>query len=94
MINLIIWLITGAIAGFLASKVMGNSGNQSIVGDIIVGIIGSFVGGTLYSLLVRGTADITSSLNGFNLSSIIISTLGAIVFLGILKLFRGNTRTV
>ena len=79
----IVWLIVGAIAGWLAGMVMGGRG-FGILGNVVVGIIGSLVGGFLASLLLH------LDVGGFNLPSILVAFLGAVVFLGILRLIPGR----
>jgi uncharacterized membrane protein YeaQ/YmgE (transglycosylase-associated protein family) len=76
------WIIIGGIAGWLASIVMGNNAEQGVVGNIIVGIIGALIGGFV------STALGGPSVSGFNLTSLIVATLGAILLLAILRMFR------
>jgi uncharacterized membrane protein YeaQ/YmgE (transglycosylase-associated protein family) len=66
-------LIIGAIAGFVAGKLMRGQG-YGVIGNIIVGIIGSILGGWLSSLLIG--VDLT---NGFNLTTLIVSIIGAVI---------------
>ena len=85
--SFVAWLIVGLVAGVLASKVMGGSG-FGLVGDIIIGIIGAFVGGWLLSAL--GTGSPVGGLVG----SIIVAFIGAVVLLFLLRLVRrGSART-
>jgi uncharacterized membrane protein YeaQ/YmgE (transglycosylase-associated protein family) len=80
--GLIIWLIIGLIAGFLASKVMGGGG-YGLIGDIIVGLIGAFIGGLLANLLLPGAS--------FGLiGSIIVAIIGACVLIAILRAIAGR----
>jgi uncharacterized membrane protein YeaQ/YmgE (transglycosylase-associated protein family) len=85
--NIIIWIVVGAIAGWLASKVMGTSKNQSFVEDVIVGIIGGFLGGFILNLL-----DIGGDVSGINPGSILVAFFGALVLLFILKKLRGTAQ--
>ena len=80
--GLIIWLVIGLIAGFLASKVMGGGG-YGIVGDIIVGLIGAFIGGLIVSLVIPNESF------GF-IGSIIVSLIGACLFIWLVRLFTGT----
>jgi uncharacterized membrane protein YeaQ/YmgE (transglycosylase-associated protein family) len=82
------WIIVGAIAGWLASIVMGTNASQGLLLDIIVGIIGAFIGGFLFNLL--GAPGAT----GFNVWSLFVAFIGAVVLLGILRLFSRPTTTV
>jgi uncharacterized membrane protein YeaQ/YmgE (transglycosylase-associated protein family) len=75
------WLIVGLIAGFLASMVM-RGGGYGIVGDIVVGLVGAFIGGFLASLLGLGGTS-TSNL----IETIIIAFIGACILIGILRMF-------
>ena len=77
--GIIIWLVIGAIAGWLAGQVV-KGGGFGLVGDIIVGIIGSVLGGWLFGTYVGGTGGI--------LGAIIASTIGAIILLFILRLIK------
>lgn len=85
MIGIIIWLIIGGIIGWLASIIMRTDAQQGILLNIVVGIIGAFIGG----LVVTG-----GSINeGVTLTSFIVSLLGAIILLAIVNLFRrGSVR--
>jgi len=81
------WIIVGLIAGVLASLVMGGTG-YGIIGDIIIGIVGAFVGGWLFSQLGVGTPF--GGLPG----TIFVAFIGAVVLLFVLRLIRGGRRTV
>ena len=82
--GLIIWLVIGLIAGFLASRVMG-SGGYGLVGDIVIGLIGAFIGGLLANLLIP---DANFGLIG----SIIVAIIGACLFIWLLRLITGSRR--
>ena len=84
--SLLTWLIVGLVAGVLASMVMGGTG-YGLVGDIIIGIVGAFVGGWLFSAL--GTGAPFGGLAG----TIFTAFIGAVVLLFVLRLIRGR-RTV
>lgn len=77
------WIIVGAIAGALAHSFMRT--NQPLITDIIVGLIGSFIGGIIVSLL--GISRPEGGITGV-LVSILVATIGAIVLLAILRAFR------
>ena len=81
------WLIVGAIAGWLASKVMKTSRQQGLLMDIVVGILGAFVGGFLFEQF--GSTGTT----GFNIWSILVSFVGAVVLLVLIRAVSGQ-RTV
>lgn len=81
--SIIAWLILGLIAGFIASKLYAGSG-QGAVTDIVLGIAGAFVGGFLFNML--GGAGVT----GFNLYSMIVAVIGAVVVLWIYHAVTGR----
>jgi uncharacterized membrane protein YeaQ/YmgE (transglycosylase-associated protein family) len=72
--SIIAWLVLGLIAGFIASKIVNKTG-EGLVLDIVLGIVGAVVGGFLFSLV--GAAPVT----GFNIYSVIVAVIGAIVVL-------------
>ena len=83
--GLIIWLIVGGVIGWLASLIMRTDAQQGIFLNIIVGIVGAFIGG----LLISG-GSISS---GLSLQSFIVSLLGAIILLAVVNLVRrGSVR--
>ena len=81
--NIILWIIFGAVAGWLASMIAGTNRQQGLLMDIIAGIIGAFVGGFLYSTLTG--QPFTA---GFNLTSLIVAVVGAVILLFILRAVR------
>jgi len=81
--GLLSWIVVGLIAGWLAGKVMKGSG-FGLLGDIIVGVVGALVGGWLADVLL----GINNALTGFNLTTIIISFVGAVIVLYVLRLLR------
>jgi uncharacterized membrane protein YeaQ/YmgE (transglycosylase-associated protein family) len=81
------WLIVGAVSGWLASIVMRTNAEQGLLLDIVVGIIGAFIGGFLFNLI--GAPGVT----GFNIWSVFVSFVGAVVLLALLRLFTGRRAT-
>ncbi len=86
--NIIIWLAVGGLIGWVASMVMGTDGQQGIILNVVVGIIGASLGGWLF-----GAAFGTSTINQGNLSvsGLLVSLVGAVILIAIVKLFRGAT---
>ena len=80
----LIWLIIGGVVGWLASLVMRTDGQQGILLNVIVGIVGAFLGGLVISPLV-GVGTINS---GISIGSVLVSLVGAIILLAIVNLFR------
>ena len=83
--DILTWLIVGLVAGVLASIAMGGTG-YGLLGDIIIGIVGAFVGGWLFRVL--GVHSPFSGLPG----TIFVAFIGAVVLLFVLRLIRGGTR--
>jgi uncharacterized membrane protein YeaQ/YmgE (transglycosylase-associated protein family) len=77
------WIIVGGVAGLLASALV-RGGGMGVIGDIIVGIVGAFIGGFIMNAL--GHAGAT----GFNLWSVFVAFVGAVVLLALVRLFAGN----
>lgn len=84
MLNLILWIIFGGIIGWIASLIMKTDAEQGAFLNIVVGIIGAVVGGWLMNAF--GSAGVT----GFNIRSFVVALLGAIVFIGLVKLISGS----
>jgi len=85
MINFIIWIIVGALIGWVASIIMQTNNRQGLIADIIVGIVGAFVGGYFLSPLFNvGTINE----GDFSIPALLVSLGGAVILLAISKLFR------
>lgn len=82
--GIVYWIILGALAGWIGSMFTGNSSRMGAGANIVVGIIGAFLGGFLFSMF--GGYGIT----GFNLWSLFVAVIGSIVLLVIINMF---TRT-
>ena len=89
MTELIVWILLGALAGWIASIIMRTNAEQGAIANIVVGIVGALIGGFVVRLL-GGNTGVT----GFNISSILVAVLGAVILLAILKAFRGGARGV
>ncbi len=83
--NLLILLIVGGVLGWLASIVMRTDGQQGLILNIVVGIVGAVLAGFVITPLIGG-APITSG--ALDIRSLIASFLGAVVLLGIINLIR------
>lgn len=76
------WIIIGALAGWIGSKIMGTDEKQGALGNIIVGIIGGVIGGLVMNMI--GGAGVT----GFNPWSLGVATLGSVILIAVLKAFK------
>jgi uncharacterized membrane protein YeaQ/YmgE (transglycosylase-associated protein family) len=81
----ILWLIVGGLLGWVASMIMGTNDRQGIFLNIVVGIIGAFIGGLLLAPLF-GTGTINAG--DFSFGSLLVSLVGAVVLLAIVNFFR------
>lgn len=82
--NIIVWIIFGAIAGWLASKIMGTDDEQGAIANIVVGILGAVAGGFIMEAV--GSSGVT----GFNIRSFLVAILGSVILLGIYKMVRSR----
>ncbi len=80
--GILLWIILGALAGWIASLIMGTDAQQGAFLNIVVGIIGAVVGGYVFQAF--GQTGVT----GFNIYSILVAVIGAIVLLGLVRLVR------
>ena len=85
MINFVIWIIAGAVIGWVASLIMRTNNRQGVIADIIVGIVGAFVGGYFLSPIFNAG---TINEGDFSLPALLVSLGGAVILLAISKLFR------
>jgi uncharacterized membrane protein YeaQ/YmgE (transglycosylase-associated protein family) len=72
--SLFVWILLGLIAGFVASHIVNHRGEGMLL-DLLLGIVGAIVGGWLFHML--GYVGV----NGLNLHSFFVATIGAVVFL-------------
>lgn len=87
--TILFWIIFGALAGWIASIILGKNSQMGAIGNIVIGIGGAFLGGFLSTALGGPDADLGSP----GLSSVFIAILGAVLLLWIINLIRRNTRT-
>ena len=87
MINFIVWLIVGAIIGWVASQLMGR--REGLLLNIVVGIVGAFLAGIVLTPLL-GIKTINQ--NNFSLPGLIVSLLGAIILLAVVNIFQRASR--
>jgi uncharacterized membrane protein YeaQ/YmgE (transglycosylase-associated protein family) len=80
--GILLWIILGALAGWIASLIMGTDAQQGAFLNIVVGIIGAVIGGYVFQAF--GQTGVT----GFNIYSILVAVVGAVVLLGLVRLVR------
>jgi uncharacterized membrane protein YeaQ/YmgE (transglycosylase-associated protein family) len=84
--GILIWLLVGGLVGWVASLIMKTDGSQGIILNVVVGIVGALIAGFFISPLV-GIPTINQ--NSLNIGSILVSLVGAVILVGIVKLVRG-----
>lgn len=73
--DILIWVILGALAGWIASVVMKTNASQGMIADVVLGVVGALVGGFLFGMI--GQPGVT----GFNLYSLFVAVIGSIVLI-------------
>lgn len=82
MVGLIVWLVVGGVCGWLASMIMRTDGQQGIVLNVVVGIIGSVIASFLFGAGIN---------EAITISTFIYSLIGAVILLAIVNLVRRGT---
>lgn len=85
MINFLVWILVGAVLGWVASIIMKTNSRQGLIADIIVGIVGAFLAGLFLSPIFNIS---TINEGNFSLPALLVSLGGAVILLAISKLFR------
>lgn len=80
--GLLLWIIFGALVGWVASLIMNTDAQQGVVLNIVVGIVGAVLGGWLMSAMGEG------GVSGFNLYSFLVALLGAVVLIYLVRILR------
>lgn len=84
MLDIIAWLVVGALAGWIASMIMKTDAQMGAVANIVVGIVGAFIGGFVMRSLTGSSPDT------FSLPGVLVAILGAVILLAILKFVMGG----
>lgn len=82
--GILLWIIFGGLVGWVASLVMKTEGQQGVVVDIVVGIVGAVIGGIIMSLFGQ------NSITGFNFYSFGVALLGAVILIAIARPIRNR----
>jgi len=80
--DILAFLVLGGVAGWIASMIMRTDEQQGIALNVVVGVVGSFLAGTVFNAF--GSAGVT----GFNIYSLLVATLGAVALLWIVRIVR------
>lgn len=85
MIDIIAWIVVGALAGWIASMIMKTDAEMGALANIVAGIVGAFIGGW-----VIGLFGVTTPEGQFNIASILTAILGAVILIGVVKMVTGS----
>ncbi len=88
MMNFIVWLVVGGLIGWVASLIMRTDGQQGVLLNVVVGVVGAAIGGWVISPLI-GVPTINQ--NTFSIGALAVSLLGAVVLLAIVNVLRRGT---
>jgi uncharacterized membrane protein YeaQ/YmgE (transglycosylase-associated protein family) len=80
--GIILWIIFGALVGWIASIIMKTDSQQGMILNVVVGVVGAMIGGWLMNFFGKG------AVTGFNLYSFFVALLGAVVLIAIVKALR------
>lgn len=80
--GILLWILFGALVGWVASLIMKTDASQGMLANILIGIVGATIGGWIMSTI--GNTGVT----GFNLYSFLVALLGAVILLAIVRAFR------
>jgi uncharacterized membrane protein YeaQ/YmgE (transglycosylase-associated protein family) len=78
------WIVLGGLAGWIASMITGRNDRMGCITNIAAGVVGAIVGGWIFSLFGGG------GVSGFNLGSLVVAVVGAVVVLAVINLIFGR----
>jgi uncharacterized membrane protein YeaQ/YmgE (transglycosylase-associated protein family) len=82
-LGLISWIVFGALAGWVASLIAGTNDRQGCLTNIVVGVIGAFIGGLVVNLITQEPVVI-----GWSIGSFVVAVIGALILLALLRAVR------
>ena len=85
--DILVWIVFGALAGWIASIITGRNKQMGAVENVLSGIAGAFIGGFIMENFFS-----TQGVTGFNVYSFIVAILGAVVLIWVIGFFRGGRR--
>jgi uncharacterized membrane protein YeaQ/YmgE (transglycosylase-associated protein family) len=77
--NIIVWVVLGLLAGAIAKAIYPGYQGGGILSTMILGIVGAFLGGSLFTLLQTGTLQITAAGTGLSIPGIFVAVIGAVI---------------
>lgn len=83
--DVLLWIVFGALAGWIASMIMKTNAEMGALSNIIVGIVGAFIGGFVVRFFTGMEAE------GFNVMSLVVAVLGAVILLALMKALSGRS---
>lgn len=83
--NFIVWMLFGAIAGWIASIIAKTNSSQGTLGDIVLGIIGAMVGGFVFNIFGA------TGVSGFNFYSFLVAVVGSLIVIWLGRIISGHT---
>ena len=86
--NIIAWLVVGGLVGWVASLIMRTDAQHGVLLNILVGIVGAFLGGLIFAPMFGAR---TIAEGEFSVGSLLVSLAGAVIVLAVVKLVRGRT---
>jgi uncharacterized membrane protein YeaQ/YmgE (transglycosylase-associated protein family) len=90
MMNIIAWIILGLLAGAIAKAIYPGSQGGGMLSTMILGIVGAFIGGTLFTLIRTGTLQFTTAT--LSIPGIIVAIIGAVIAIYLWGLFQRSSR--
>ena len=90
MLEILGWIVLGAIAGYIAGLLVKGDESLGVIGHIVLGIVGAVVGGALYGLLFAGGRIVPS--NDLNIGSIVVAVIGAVIAVVVAGMLSGRRR--
>jgi uncharacterized membrane protein YeaQ/YmgE (transglycosylase-associated protein family) len=92
MINIIAWIVLGAIAGWIAGLIVKGDERWGVIGHVVLGIVGALVGGFIANLLLPGNPGAGAQNGDISIVSIIVAVIGAVIVVWVVNFFMGSRR--
>jgi uncharacterized membrane protein YeaQ/YmgE (transglycosylase-associated protein family) len=94
IVNIIAWIVLGAIAGWIAGLLVKGDERWGVIGHVVLGIIGAIVGGFIAYNLFGFNSGAQAANGDISIGSIIVSVIGAVIVVWVVNFFMGSRRTV